>query len=169
MLWFTADLLLPAGVVHAFIVSLLSCLLFFDWWVYLSSHMGKHVLEEAAMVSWGIWQARNAFLWHDKQSTAASTVFATRKFLNHYQLAQKLGDPSVLFFQQKSLSKEHWTPPDLNMIKINVDGALFERWGCFGVGCLARDAHGRLISSHSRRFSGVVQPAMVEIMGIKGP
>lgn len=76
-------------------------------------------------------------------------------------------DPSVLFFQQKLLSVEHWTPPAHNVIKINVDGAVFERWNCFSVGFIARDALGQPIALSSHRFFGIVQPSLVEIMGIK--
>ena len=50
---------------------------------------------------------------------------------------------------------------------INVDGAIFSKETRYAVGCVARDHDGKLIAASNLLFHGVVQPEVVEIMGIK--
>ncbi|KAM6565218.1 hypothetical protein CsatB_025216 [Cannabis sativa] len=55
----------------------------------------------------------------------------------------------------------------LNKIKVNIDGALFEQKGRFGVGCVARDHHGTMVEAFKKGKVGYVQPEIAEIIGIK--
>uniref|UniRef100_A0A803PY00 Reverse transcriptase zinc-binding domain-containing protein n=1 Tax=Cannabis sativa TaxID=3483 RepID=A0A803PY00_CANSA len=49
---------------------------------------------------------------------------------------------------------EHWTKPETNTIKMNVDAAMFEEDGMYGFRIVARDDTGRLIRSKSSCFLG---------------
>uniref|UniRef100_A0A803PRY9 RNase H type-1 domain-containing protein n=1 Tax=Cannabis sativa TaxID=3483 RepID=A0A803PRY9_CANSA len=75
-------------------------------------------------------------------------------------------DP-LLVYNNQVLESEHWTKPIENMIKVNVDGSIFEAENCFGFGFLARDSQGRLIEGISKSLPGRVSPEIAEIFGIK--
>ncbi|XP_060959275.1 uncharacterized protein LOC133030519 [Cannabis sativa] len=62
---------------------------------------------------------------------------------------------------------EHWTKPDVNMVKVNVDGAIFEALHSFGFGFIARDCNGEIIEAGSFSKSGTSSPEIVELIGIK--
>uniref|UniRef100_A0A803NIV3 RNase H type-1 domain-containing protein n=1 Tax=Cannabis sativa TaxID=3483 RepID=A0A803NIV3_CANSA len=63
--------------------------------------------------------------------------------------------------------EEHWIKPEINKIKVNVDGAIFHSNGSHGIGAVARDSDGQLIEAFTALKCGVVQPAAVEAFGIK--
>ncbi|KAM6566898.1 hypothetical protein CsatA_026026 [Cannabis sativa] len=46
-------------------------------------------MEEAAMVSWAIWRARNDFVWQKKSWLASNIVTSARILLDQYKFAQE--------------------------------------------------------------------------------
>ncbi|KAM6555748.1 hypothetical protein CsatB_002767 [Cannabis sativa] len=46
-------------------------------------------MEEAAMVSWVIWCARNDFVWQKKSWLASNIVTSARNVLDQYKFAQE--------------------------------------------------------------------------------
>lgn len=62
---------------------------------------------------------------------------------------------------------EHWSTPVTNQIKVNVDGAIFEVDGRFGMGCLDRGSDGRMLQAFIVGKVCSVQPEIAEIIGIK--
>uniref|UniRef100_A0A803PG17 RNase H type-1 domain-containing protein n=1 Tax=Cannabis sativa TaxID=3483 RepID=A0A803PG17_CANSA len=63
--------------------------------------------------------------------------------------------------------EEHWSKPEANKIKVNVDGAIFQSTGSYGVGIVARDSNGQLIEASTILRVGNVQSTTVEAFGIK--
>uniref|UniRef100_A0A803Q9P4 RNase H type-1 domain-containing protein n=1 Tax=Cannabis sativa TaxID=3483 RepID=A0A803Q9P4_CANSA len=63
--------------------------------------------------------------------------------------------------------KEHWTLPEANIIKINVDTVMFEGGHSYGLGLVARDANVILIEGRTIIFHGQVEPALAEAIGVK--
>uniref|UniRef100_A0A803Q4T8 RNase H type-1 domain-containing protein n=1 Tax=Cannabis sativa TaxID=3483 RepID=A0A803Q4T8_CANSA len=119
------------------------------------------MLEEAAMVAWGVWQARNAVVWNQNTSTAATIVLSARRALDQYQFAQSTKDGSLLLFRDNNKAIEHWTTP------VNVNGAIFEQFGRYGVGYTTRDHDGKVLAAFNKSFEGRVQSEMAKIIGIK--
>uniref|UniRef100_A0A803NLK0 RNase H type-1 domain-containing protein n=1 Tax=Cannabis sativa TaxID=3483 RepID=A0A803NLK0_CANSA len=101
-------------------------------------------MEETIMVGWAIWQARNEFIWQQKVRTAANIVASTRMCLDHYSYAQVRKGLSLSHLLDGNREIEYLTAPSFNQIKVNVDGALFEQEGHFGVGCVAQYCCGRM-------------------------
>ncbi|KAM6572280.1 uncharacterized protein LOC115700178 [Cannabis sativa] len=115
-------------------------------------------LEEAAMVSWAIWRARNDFVWQQKSWTAANVVTSVRMLLDQFKDAQKRKGLSLSSLFDGGHLVEHWSALSSGKIKVNVDGALFEHEGRFGWGCVARDCHGNVVEAFNRGHLGRVQP-----------
>ncbi|KAM6574398.1 uncharacterized protein LOC115696346 [Cannabis sativa] len=61
----------------------------------------------------------------------------------------------------------HWMKPLANMIKVNVDGAIFEAAGCFGFGFMVRDSAGQIVEVVSKCRPGHVSSEIFEASGIK--
>ena len=98
------------------------------------------------MICWSLWRARNEVMSKQKRSTTAFIVQSTRIALDQYKFAQsRKVDFGLSNFQDDKVD-EHWTAPVENQIKINIDGAIFEHEGRFGIGFLAR-GNGKLIEA----------------------
>ncbi|KAM6584107.1 hypothetical protein CsatB_011109 [Cannabis sativa] len=124
-------------------------------------------LEEALMVAWAIWNARNNLLWNQKSTTAAEVILSARTHLYQWQCAQQSKLEPPLSHFEIGKEAEHWTKPERNMVKINVDGAIFEAMHSFGFGFIARDCHGEIIEAGSFNKNGTSSPELVELIGIK--
>uniref|UniRef100_A0A803NLH2 Reverse transcriptase n=1 Tax=Cannabis sativa TaxID=3483 RepID=A0A803NLH2_CANSA len=85
-------------------------------------------------------------------SRPGGIICRTRRTLDQYQIAQSSKNDSLLFFRGDETVVEHWKPPNFNQIKVNVDGAIFEQWGRYGVGCTARDHEGRIVAAFNKSF-----------------
>uniref|UniRef100_A0A803PDF8 CCHC-type domain-containing protein n=1 Tax=Cannabis sativa TaxID=3483 RepID=A0A803PDF8_CANSA len=140
---------------------------FSSWLVFLFSNGRVCEMEEAAVVSWAIWRARNEFVWQ-KKSWAVSNILALAKnMLDHYKCAQERKGLSLSPLNDGGRHSKHWTALMLRKIKVNVDGALFDQEGRFGVGCVAWDHHGNMLEAFTKRKIGRVQLEIAEIIGIK--
>ncbi|KAM6547674.1 hypothetical protein CsatB_019350 [Cannabis sativa] len=139
---------------------------FLDWFCNLLVHGSKGVAEEAAMLLWRIWTARNDQLWSNKSTTVLEVLRSARTNLGNWQNAQSNG-LSPLLNVNIGNGKEHWTKPLLTKFKINVDGAIFERETRFGFGFIVRDSAGRLIHAGCGSKLGAVSPEIAEVVGMK--
>uniref|UniRef100_A0A803NTF1 RNase H type-1 domain-containing protein n=1 Tax=Cannabis sativa TaxID=3483 RepID=A0A803NTF1_CANSA len=61
---------------------------------------------------------------------------------------------------------EQWCVPFGDIIKVNVDAAIFGESHSFGVGMVAHDSHGFLLEGCTQLFQGVVRPEIVEAIGV---
>ncbi|KAM6600456.1 hypothetical protein CsatA_020065 [Cannabis sativa] len=140
---------------------------FYSWFQDLMSSNSGEQLEEALMVAWAIWNARNNLLWNQKSTTAAEVILSARTHLYQWQCAQQSKLEPPLSHFEIGKEAEHWTKPERNMVKINVDGAIFEAMHSFGFGFIARDCHGEIIEAGSFNKNGTSSPELVELIGIK--
>ena len=61
---------------------------------------------------------------------------------------------------------EKWVRPEENMLKVNVDGAVFEQEAKSGYGFVVRDCQGRMIRAGCGSYPGVVAPEVAKAIGI---
>uniref|UniRef100_A0A803PV21 Reverse transcriptase n=1 Tax=Cannabis sativa TaxID=3483 RepID=A0A803PV21_CANSA len=139
---------------------------FFSWFGDLLAKNQQSVVEEAAMVAWRIWLARNDILWNNKSTKALDVVKLARTNLVSWRNAQNQKSEALLNVNY-SKDLEHWRKPIVHKYKINVDGAIFEAENCFGVGIIIRDQAGYLVEAVSTRKIGVVTPEIAEVIGVK--
>lgn len=60
-----------------------------------------------------------------------------------------------------------WVKLQENIVKVNVDAALFQEHLAFGAGMVGRDYKGELLQARTVLSAGVVQPELAEVMAIK--
>uniref|UniRef100_A0A803QSB3 RNase H type-1 domain-containing protein n=1 Tax=Cannabis sativa TaxID=3483 RepID=A0A803QSB3_CANSA len=139
--------------------------LFLDWFCDLLVHGSRAVAEDAAMLLWRIWTARNDQLWNNKSTTVLEVIQSARTNLGTWQNAQSNGSFPLLNVNFGN-GKEHWTKPISTKLKINVDGAIFESENRFGFGFI-RDSTGKFVQAVSGSRLGVVSPEIAEVVGMK--
>ncbi|XP_060965020.1 uncharacterized protein LOC133034003 [Cannabis sativa] len=140
---------------------------FGSWFQALSARISSQALEEAAMVTWSIWKARNEVVWQQKSPTAASVVLSARSFLDQFRFAQSRTTSSLSNSSIGLSSRVHWITPISDQIKVNVDSALFNDVSRFGMGCLACNHVGQVLEAFTSSREGIVGPEIAEIIGIK--
>jgi len=104
-------------------------------------------------ILWSIWRARNASLWEQKPVIANTSCVIALDIVRDFKWCNRPNDN----VQSATLV---WSKPPTDWIKCNVDCALFEVEGKFGVGICFRDSLGQLIQAHSMVFPSI--PTAVE-------
>ncbi|XP_060972144.1 uncharacterized protein LOC133038111 [Cannabis sativa] len=134
------------------------------WKIKAPPKDNKGLVEEAVMVGWAFWKARNDMLWNGKCCSAADVVWLTRTTLRQWTCAQSKQLDTGSLASNRTDTREHWSKPAAGQLKINVDGAIFEDTNEIGTGFVARDFDGRLIEAFSTIFSVSCRPEIVEIL-----
>ncbi|KAM6586543.1 hypothetical protein CsatA_009148 [Cannabis sativa] len=120
-----------------------------------------------AVVCWAVWGARNNLVWQKKLFNPVNVVAFATKYLDQWKNARNSNlDTSRSDFQFGD-GNEHWTPPNGNSIKINVDAALFDGGHKYGLGMVARDRNGFLIEARTVFSHSSVDPPLAEAIGLK--
>ncbi|KAM6546071.1 hypothetical protein CsatB_026807 [Cannabis sativa] len=136
------------------------------WFSDLTVHHSAADVKEAACISWKIWSVRNELLWNKKTCSAIDVVRSARIVLDQYCTARSQKTGALLIDDINNVD-ERWKKPNSHMVKINVDGAIFQEQNKFGFGCVARDTNGILLEAISASRFGVVKPEIAETIGIK--
>ncbi|XP_062103848.1 uncharacterized protein LOC133814961 [Humulus lupulus] len=140
---------------------------FGDWFAEVLSKGNMESAAEAGVLCWEIWKARNTLVWNQKRSLVDEVVLSASLLLDQWLAAQDsmLAPPSGIW--RPDDGAEHWTCPQTDVIKVNVDAAIFSSEGKFGIGCVARDGAGHLIEAFSSLKAGRVKPLEAEALGLK--
>ncbi|KAM6574520.1 hypothetical protein CsatA_022847 [Cannabis sativa] len=125
------------------------------------------LVEEAVMVGWEIWKARNDMLWNGKSCSAADVVWMARTTLRQWTCAQSKRLDSISLASSRTDTREHWSKPAAGQLKINVDGAVFEDTNEVGTGFVARGCDGRVIEAFSTISSVSCRPKIAEVLSVK--
>ncbi|XP_030502511.2 uncharacterized protein LOC115717669 [Cannabis sativa] len=87
------------------------------------------------MICWALWKARNTLVWDKKASSSTQILTSAWVTLDHWQKAQ---DKTCLLSSSllhDGSNIKQWTTPASNTVKINVDGAIFEKENFLWVWC----------------------------------
>ncbi|XP_074376895.1 uncharacterized protein LOC141718414 [Apium graveolens] len=118
-------------------------------------------------VCWAIWKARNEKVWSNKNCSPSGVLYSAKSYLTQWRETQ-----NTLFvaLPHASLPEDgafSWVKPQENIVKVNVDAALFQEHLVFGAGMVGRDYRGELLQVRIALSVGVVQPELAEVMAIK--
>ncbi|PHT41081.1 hypothetical protein CQW23_19935 [Capsicum baccatum] len=96
----------------------------------------KIKLEEAVMISWSLWKARNNLYWNNKQSTSIATLYRVKKAPEEWRNANS-GDEMCVAAVYNMNTK--WELPSLDTIKCNTDASCDIHTGLAGVDMVLRN------------------------------
>ncbi|KAM6541242.1 hypothetical protein CsatB_005689 [Cannabis sativa] len=133
---------------------------------FCNTHPGDDI-DKLAMLLWGVWGARNDLLWNKKIASVERVVVAAITYLELWKAAQLKNRDVSASTSQASAVSELWTKPILGELKINCDAAIFSRDKSHGLGWIARDSNGDLLSAAAVRRNGDVDPVVAEAMSMK--
>ncbi|KAF5477659.1 hypothetical protein F2P56_004279, partial [Juglans regia] len=96
--------------------------------------------------------------WFHEQLTLFPQQVAAHasSLLKSYKGAQKLS-------RQQLRDVFKWEPPDPDMLKLNVDGAVFSQMGKAGMGAIVRNSVGSVLMAASILESDVAEPEHIEV------
>ncbi|XP_058216648.1 uncharacterized protein LOC131327503 [Rhododendron vialii] len=143
---------------------------FIDWWYSFphnsyasdtSVNMGAFFVS----ICWFIWKARNQ-VYFDGLGWNGTVILEKASALCSEFKAVMVDDHSL---QSPAVSKSvpMWRPPLVDVIKLNVDGAVQRANGSVGVGIVARDHWGQIVGMMAIPFIGLFSPRAVEAMAFR--
>ncbi|KAJ9176042.1 hypothetical protein P3X46_011392 [Hevea brasiliensis] len=113
----------------------------------------KRVLKLASFLCWQIWKARNRAIFNSAPPNPFLTFRKAQNGLdevNSLALSQQISMPTP-----SMLHSQCWSPPQLGVYKINVDGSFDYKSFAAGIGCLVRNSEGRMLDGSSASFSSL--------------
>ncbi|KAM6553480.1 hypothetical protein CsatB_014242 [Cannabis sativa] len=128
---------------------------------------GDDIACRAIMICWALWKSRNKLVWEKKTSAPTQVIHSAWTTLDHWRTAQDKTSLLSLSLLQHDNNIERWTKPDSDTVKLNVDGALFERESAYGFGIVARDSTGHIVDLRATYQGGNYPAEVVEALGIK--
>uniref|UniRef100_A0A803QGR4 RNase H type-1 domain-containing protein n=1 Tax=Cannabis sativa TaxID=3483 RepID=A0A803QGR4_CANSA len=127
-----------------------------DYLVHLSSIYTKTDMEFILCTMWSIWYERNNVV-HGKAEKLAKLAFPfTANYLQNYHRARaKYQSPTATASSNaEALPSEPWQPPEIEILKLNVDATCDKAKNIIGIGAIIRDAYGRVIVAFSKLIIG---------------
>uniref|UniRef100_A0A803PZF8 RNase H type-1 domain-containing protein n=1 Tax=Cannabis sativa TaxID=3483 RepID=A0A803PZF8_CANSA len=138
-----------------------------QWLHHVFTSFDDDISCRAVMLCWALWKARNTLVWNKKASSPSQVLCSAWTTLDHWCKAQ---DKMCLLSSSllgDSNSLEQWMKLATNTIKINVDGATFEKDNAYGFGVVACDSDGKVIDFVAKYSHGSYFAEVVEALGVK--
>ncbi|CAM8943685.1 unnamed protein product [Rhodiola kirilowii] len=127
-----------------------------DWIWHSSYFCDEEDFRSLLVVLWLCWKNRNR-IWHGEDCWSTRKADFIGKHFLKTQSSWLSADPMV-----SVASAENWTPPDLDVVKINTDGSWLGMTRSAGVGVVARDHMGTVLWSWAEGCSSCFCSGKVE-------
>ncbi|KAK9665401.1 hypothetical protein RND81_14G109800 [Saponaria officinalis] len=132
---------------------------FICWLEWMPQRVDNDELCNILSLTWAAWTTRNMTLFDEDPPKVAHIMMGFSRLVADYRLyAKMVFDP---YGYHLSTSPSTWIPPQLGIIKINSDAAVFEN-GEVGWGAVVRDSDGHVLSLACKRFRGRCSPEIAE-------
>ncbi|CAI9783849.1 unnamed protein product [Fraxinus pennsylvanica] len=116
-------------------------------------------LDKLFLCLWGLSYRRNQFIFEQKLLAPLLDINHAFSIAGDFKSANKQR-------QQGSHHRTGWNAPPERVLKLNVDGALFEDQRRYGIGMIIQDAIGQVIFSASKPEKGNMDPMEAEFLAI---
>ena len=108
----------------------------------------SNLMHMILMIAWSLWRNRNERRFGGKNLVAAAIYGTAMTMLQEYYSAQEI----VSQTRDVSPCRNKWTPPPHGWYKVNADGAVFSKQKWAGIGVIARDEQGRVVTAMSKQL-----------------
>lgn len=129
---------------------------FFDWFVGKMTLLGAKDDEDGSLTGlflnllWSIWNARNQFVFEGRMirpEIVISIVVERNMAFQAAKVAQKSQNLRI-----PTIQNDKWTPPNGDMLKINIDATTDMEMARGAVVVIVRDRNGDMLTSISKRI-----------------
>ncbi|KAJ0088746.1 hypothetical protein Patl1_32118 [Pistacia atlantica] len=111
------------------------------------------------VLAWGIWYRRNKFIHEQALISIHQVDDHVVPLLKCYKRAKRQS-------RQEVRDVYKWKPPDHDVLKLNVDGAVFEDMGKASIGAILRDSSCRVLMAARALEEAIAEPEHVELLAI---
>lgn len=116
-------------------------------------------------IAWFIWKRRNGIVFHEIPFEASSIWDIAAAWLEEWQEVQRCRLAKFRCPPHHPASgMSSWSPPPVNVFKINFDGAVFESQCSAGVGAVIRNSAGEVMATMVNKVAGVVNSEYIEAL-----
>ena len=137
---------------------------FYALCLFVSAQWNSEEVGVFLTIIWCLWQRRNKWIFENKMMNAIEVVAWAGRFLGDFLVCSGLDNP----IEKKTLApKALWLAPSDDQIKINVDAAVDSSLEYIGIGVVARDKDGAVLSFLSRRIFGKFSPHLGECLAVR--
>ncbi|CAN1154315.1 Putative ribonuclease H protein At1g65750 [Linum perenne] len=135
------------------------------WLFHLIEHAPAERVTKIFTVLWVIWKERNDRVWNQTSKPPEVSLKLGMDLIQEWRLCQQ---PAAV---QNNGSRRggcrRWHRPPAGTTKVNVDATIFTDRRAFGIGLIARDHTGRVLSLAHIVHAGVPTPREAETYGME--
>ncbi|XP_074352658.1 uncharacterized protein LOC141691804 [Apium graveolens] len=140
---------------------------FHTWLERNLTRKSDNIKAKVVTLCWSIWRSRNDLVWNKKIWQPMFIVAKTWEYLSQWKTAQNCFSVAPMSPPTAGDGAIIWAKPDLNEVKITTDATIFAEKGFSGMGIIARNHEGYLITAKSSTRPEVMQPVLGEALAIK--
>lgn len=116
-------------------------------WLLEKLHSASHnEVVKICTIFYGIWYWRNKLVWENRVIAANLAMEGVFLQMKEWVEARKSVDKArVIHTHSGNSNDKQWYPPDINMMKVNVDASWHTEASSFTIGTVIRDHRGCFI------------------------
>nr|XP_016455041.1 PREDICTED: uncharacterized protein LOC107779186 [Nicotiana tabacum] len=137
---------------------------FMEWFTALVAAVTKEKLQEAIMLLWEIWNARNNLVWNGKTMRPETIILRASRFWKEWTSTRS--DNNIYSVARPEFVVK-WFPPDPGTLKCNIDAFYEVNSGRAWAGMLIRDTHGNFVRGFSTLLGASHDAVIAEILTVR--
>lgn len=138
-----------------------------EWTAEVLQHSRRNIINKVFMVAWALWKNRNDIVWQQKSKEYVEIVTSAVQVLNNWESAQDKSFDNTIGFLTQADGDVHWKQPQIGIVKVNTDAALFDDLNRYSYAIVARDHEGAMMEAMSSCRPGSLNPETAEAIGIR--
>lgn len=138
-------------------------------WLLEKLHSASHnEVVKICTIFYGIWYWRNKLVWENRVIAANLAMEGVFLQMKEWVEARKSVDKArVIHTHSGNSNDKQWYPPDINMMKVNVDAPWHTEASSFTIGMVIRDHRGCFIEGRTMAFPNTADVLEAELIGVK--
>ena len=119
------------------------------WCLLVERESSSEMIAKVVTYAWSLWGSRNEVRKGGKQKTGLELVRGAAQYLEEFYAANRVEEGA----RNSSTQPVKWTPPQGQILKANVDGAVFAELKAVGIGVVIRDMEGNVKAALSKKIN----------------
>ncbi|CAN1227370.1 Putative ribonuclease H protein At1g65750 [Linum perenne] len=138
---------------------------FNEWLFKVLLKFDVKAIRQAMGVLWSIWAERNRRVWQKEARPEELVIKEGRELMSEWKVAHERRSNLRQTEQRPRCDK--WHPPRPQVVKVNVDGAIFPELQQYGMGAVIRGPNGEFGRMMQQLYDGNMPPREVEAHALR--